>query len=493
MGSPAMLSQAKYLTAAGMLEYALQLVLPMYLVRALTSEDFASYRFLGLLVSTASAALLFGMPNSLTYFLPRLDARDKGAYVTQTIAFSLLAGCGAAALVALGVSWTSAGGPLALLPTSHLAVYALLAVYFASLPLDGLPLAQGHIRTQAWINAAGSVVRVGAVATGAWIGTIEAVCWAMVVFALTRCSLLALYLVRELPLGRPELRLSRLRNQLGYALPFGLSGAFYLMRGQAEQWIAAGMLSPAEYAAVSIAAVVSPFVLMLRGSISRSIVPALNRLAHDGRHDEMIALNARANIATTAILIPLLSFVFVFADVLVTTVYTARYAAAADVMRVICIGLLAYCVEFASMNACFRIGRRIAIFDGSLLVVTVSISVALTHWVGLQGAVAGSAFGLYLGCAFSAYLAKTQLKRPVSALQPWGPVARYLLAGVVTAALSGGLLRVLRHDQPEWVAVALAVAAFALSYLVLTRLLGVTLLPARSVPAAQPTGVEVPA
>jgi O-antigen/teichoic acid export membrane protein len=488
-----MLSQAKYLTAAGMLEYALQLVLPMYLVRALTSEDFASYRFLGLLLGTASAALLFGMPSSLSYFLPRLDARERGAYVTQTLVFSLLMGCFAAGLVATGVALVASTGPLALLPPSHLAVYALLAIYFASLPLDGLPLAQGQIRTQAVVNALGSVVRVGAVAAGAWIGTIEAVCWAMVVFAMTRCAILAIYLARELPLGRTAPRLSRFRDQIGYALPFGLSGAFYMMRGQAEQWIAAGLLSPAEFAAVSIAAVVSPFVLMIRGSISRSIVPTLNRLAHAGRHDEMIALNARGNLAATAILVPLLCFVFVFADVLVTTVYTERYAAAADVMRVICVGLLAYCVEFASMNACFRIGRKVAIFDGSLLVITITISVALTQWIGLQGAVAGSAVGLYLGASFSAWLAKRQLHRPISGLQPWGPVARYLLAGLASAALSGGLLQSLRHDQAEGFAVAVSAGGFALAYLVLIRLLGLSLMPARGLKAPRPIGDEVPA
>lgn len=474
-----MLSQAKYLTAAGLLEYALQLVLPVYLVRALSVDDFASYRFLGLLLGTATASLLFGMPGSLSYFLPRLAEREKAAYAAQTLLFSLLMGGMAAGFVATTVWAAPSAGALALLPAAHAAVYALLIFQFASMPLDGLPLALGHVRGQALVNATAAVVRVAAVATGAWIGSIEAVCWAMVVFALTRCALLGLYLARHLPLRGLDLRRARLRDQLGYALPFGLAAAFYMLRGQAEQWIAAGMLSAADYAAVSIAAVVTPFVLMLRGSLSRAVVPALNRLAHEQRTPAMLALNGRTNIAATALLVPLIAFVFTFADAIVLTIYTERYAAAAGVMRVICVGLLAYCVEFASLNACFRIGRKVAVFDGLLLLLSIGISITLTHWIGLQGAVAGSALGLYLGAAFGVWLASRQLGLPVSALMNWGVVARYGLAGVAAAALGGAALQWWRADHALWLASLAAAPVFGAAYLLALRVLGLRLRPER--------------
>lgn len=487
-----MLNQAKYLTAAVLLEYGLQLVLPIYLVRALAAEDFASYRFLGLLLSTSTVVLAAGVPGSLSYFLPRQAGREQAAYVGQTAVFSLTMGLVAALLLALALGLLPQAGPLALVPSAHLPVYALLALQFAALPLDNAPIARNDIRGQALVNALSAVVRVMAVVCGAAVGTVEAVCWAMVVFASARVLAMGFYVARVWAwrdtLG---LRLTRLKDQLGYALPFGLGNAFYALRGQAEQWIAAGMLSVTDYASVSIAAVLSPLVIMLRVSVSRSVVPTLQKLAHEERHDEMLALNSRSNIIASAMLVPLIAFVFAFADVLVVQIYTERYAAAADVMRVICIGLLAYGVEFSSINRCFRIGRKVATFDGALLACSIVVSLVLAHFIGLQGAVAGSALGLFLGGAFGAHLTSKQMRRPIAQLQDWRAIGGYLLAGAAAAVLPQAVYGRLHVDHTMLTSAFAAVPVFALVYVGVLRLTGQALWPDRkSAPAPLHRGPE---
>lgn len=487
-----MLHQAKYLTAAVLLEQALQMLLPIYLVRALTPHDFASYRFLALMLATSTVVLAAAMPSSLQYFLPRHQPAEKAGYVGQTILFMGAMGLLATGLLAAAVAGLPPAGPLALLPPEHLPVYILVALHFTALPIDSLLIARGEIRGQAAVSAASAVVRVATVAAGATFGTIEAVCWSLVVVSVLRILALLVYVGWTMDL-RDALRLrwSRLRDQLHYAVPFGIGNAFYSLRSQSEQWIAAALLSPTEYASVSIAAVITPLVVMLRISISRSIVSSLQKLAHENRFDEMLALNTRANIVAASMLVPLIAFVFAFADELVVIIYTERYAAAADVMRVICIGLLSFCVEYLSLNRCFRVGRKVATFDGALLVFSVLVSSYLGHRIGLQGVVVGSSLGLFLGALFGLRLAMLQTGRPLARMQDWGATGGYLLAGASAAASSMSILGWMRPEHSIWWAMAAAVPVFAIVYVVVLRLVGQDLIPDRRTPPVK-TGEPVP-
>ena len=75
------------LGAANAINCALQLLLPVVLVRYLDREVFGEYRLLWLAVGTIMAVAPVDVPDSLYYFLPRSEQMLKRLYVNQTLLF----------------------------------------------------------------------------------------------------------------------------------------------------------------------------------------------------------------------------------------------------------------------------------------------------------------------------------------------------------------------------------------------------------------------
>ncbi|MFP5390666.1 MAG: lipopolysaccharide biosynthesis protein, partial [Gammaproteobacteria bacterium] len=166
------------LTAANMLDFGLQFLLPIALVRLLPPEAFADYRLAWLAIGTAMAVAPFALPRSLFYFLPRAAEHERGAYVRQT--FCLLLASGALAGVLLG-PWNP------LLPASLRAMHhaawfmpLFLTLWVAANLVEFLPNARGNVPAQARIIVALALLRVLMVAGAAASGRSDVVFGALV-------------------------------------------------------------------------------------------------------------------------------------------------------------------------------------------------------------------------------------------------------------------------------------------------------------------------
>ncbi len=100
--------RAVSLAIASALDYALQFLLPVVLVRYLEPTAFARYRLLWLVAGTVMAVVTQAMAGSLYYFLPRSDADTKRLYINQTLLYLITAGLIAAGAVSVLDPWLPA-------------------------------------------------------------------------------------------------------------------------------------------------------------------------------------------------------------------------------------------------------------------------------------------------------------------------------------------------------------------------------------------------
>ena len=473
-----MLSKAKYLAAASAFEYTLQFALPILLTRTLVEADFATYRFLWLVAGTVSSVLLLGLPQSLFYFLPRRDGPERATVLLQTIAACTLFGALAAALTlaAARIPWTV--GAFTLLPRDTLAFVLFLTIFCGTAAYDNMAAAMGEIEVQARISVAASTTRVVAVLVGVWIGTIEAVIWALVVFAFTRFAMQALYVARRVPVRQASVGVASLREQIGYSLPFGLATGAWQLRGQAEQWVGAAMLTAREYASLSIAGSIMPVVLLVRRAITNSIFADLNRLESEGKHVEMLAVNGEANLMAAALLFPLLALLFAVAQPLVVLVYTPTYADAALVAQLLIIGSVgSNFIETSSMAKALNLGRQLLMFDAAMLVVSVALSIAGGWLFGLTGIVIGSIVGRYMSTIFCAWIVVRALRIPLARFQPWGQLTKALAASAMAAGLGWLAVRYAGVRVGPWLQIAAGAATVAISYVLLALAMKLPLRP----------------
>lgn len=440
-------------------DHALHFLLPVVLARALDAATFGEYRLLWLVIGTVSAFASLNMGGSLYYFLPRSDAPTRRLYVQHTLLYFAAAGlvCGLA---------VTAWNPLLPAPMEPLTRYGALVPVFvglwmASIMLDFLPTIDERIRWQAWVTLTISGLRAALVAAAAIAtGDLRAILWLMIAVVAVKLALLVYYVARQHGLARPWCDRRLFAGHFRHALPFGVSGALYSLRAQADQWVAASLFALSSFAAFSIAAIVGQVVAMFRQSVIEAFMPAMSRMEATGDQHGMMEMNKRANAMVGFALFPMLAAAFVFAHEVVSIVYTAAYLEAVPVMRVYVVGMVALVIEVASVLQLLRQGPYAVRVYGAALGVSVSASLAGALTFGLPGAACGSVLATFVDRALTLRRVSRLTGIGFAALQDWRALGWFL----ASAALAGAAAWLVAPSGNPFVRVVAGTAVLAAVY-----------------------------
>ncbi|HET7401543.1 MAG TPA: oligosaccharide flippase family protein [Usitatibacter sp.] len=449
--------RALSLGSANAIDYALQFLLPMVLTRTLDPHSFGQYRLLWLAVATLMLIAPMCMPSSLYYFLPRSDRPTQRIYINQALVFVGIAGVISAWALSL---WNPLlPGKLRELSEGHgVVVPAFVMLWVFAQTLDILPTADERVGWQARAVVSLSALRAVTLSAAAVIThDLYAVFWTLLAFAVVKAALLLYYVARHHGLGLPLARRDHFKAQVKQAAPFALSGALHGIRSQGDQWIAAAMFTVPMFASFSVATVLAPLVQIFRASVNNVFLPSMSRLQSNGDTAGMLALNSRANAMVALLVYPMLAFAFVFAEQVITLVYTRTYLDAVPVMRLYILGLVAFVVELVSLLFVMQQGSFAARVNGLVLFLALPMSwFGATHW-GLMGAAAGSVAAIYTERLLSLSRLAQLTNTPISRLQDWPTLAGILAAAIIAALAAGVALH-----WTEWSSFATLVAGGAI-------------------------------
>lgn len=455
------------LSFANAVEMAIQVALPIALVRLLTEGDFGLYRTLWLIAFTCSGTLAFGMPASLLYFLPRSEKGRARQYMAQVALFMFAVGLLAAAGTAFFVLNHETGQGLGLMAAPFVGLWV-----FASL-LDFVFNAQQAVSSQARTNLSFALLRVLLVLGAALVfRDWTAVMIAQLVLVVTKASVCAYNVARYTrPFERPTV--DTLSEQARYSLPFGISTTLYLLRSRIDQWMVASLFSVAQFGMYSIASVFTPIQSLIRMTVNQVVLPEMSRMQAQSDNSQMMALSRRCNIAIGLLMFPILAFIAVWAESILSFLFTNRYSGVAPILRVYLVVMLLESIEIAWMLMAMRQGRFMMIVDAIALPVSIAVAALGAVTLGLVGAAAGGIAGalvaqvsLYRRCAQQTGIA-------VRNLQDWATLGRIALASMLSGGVSLGVLLL---PLPEYAIVKLLLAGllFCATYLLALRLLGVS-------------------
>lgn len=430
--------RAMSLGAAKAFDQAMQFLLPVVLVRCLDTATFGEYRLLWLAVGTLMYVATFNMPGTLYFFLPRSETRLKRLYINQTMLFLGLSGLVCASLASPWNPWLpEVLGPLArhgaLVPT-------FIVLWLTATLLDFLPAVDERIAWQSLALITLALLRVVLVGAGAFLsGSMEVLIWLLIAFVLVKLAVLVSYIKRFHGLRRPVFDRSLFASQVKMAAPMGMSTALFGMRWQADQWIAAQLFTLVQFAAFSISGILGAVVGIFRGSVNAAFLPSMSRLQAAGDVRGMLELNSRANVMVGMLLFPMLACGFVFAEELITVVYTDVYIEAAPVMRLYVFAFAVMVVELGSVVLLLDQGRYALGVNVVTLCFSIALSLAAALHYGLWGAAVGGTLAIYL----DRFLMLRRIARhtgiPLRNLQDWGGLALALgfatLAGAVAYAI----------------------------------------------------------
>lgn len=431
--------RALSLGAVKAFDNAMQFLLPVVLVRCVDAATFGEYRLLWLVVGTVMAVATLNMCGTLYFFVPRSPPERKRLHVHQTMLYLAAAGLVCAAAVS---PWNPLLPP-AVQPLGEygLLVPAFVALWVAAILLDFLPTIDERIRWQACATLGVTALRTLLVAVGAWAsGEFRVILWLLVAVVAAKLVLLFVYVGHRHGLGRPWFERRAFAEQFTHSAPLGVSNAFFGLRGQSDQWVAASLFSLSSFAAFSIAALVGQVVHIFRVSVLEALLPSMSRLQAAGDVRGMMEMNRRGNMLVAKALFPLLAFAFAFAGELITVVYTASYAEAAPAVRLYAFGQAALVVEVGSLVLLLRQGSFVLWVTGLALGLSVAVSWFGAHHFGLAGAAAGSVLAIYLDRGLTLRRIARLTGTRFAELQDWGGLARTFVLAALSAALAWGVV-----------------------------------------------------
>ncbi|GEJ56264.1 lipopolysaccharide biosynthesis protein [Anaeromyxobacter diazotrophicus] len=434
---PSLLGRAGPLIAARLASACVTLFIPLVLARMMPQAEYGTYKLLFLVSLTAAAVLPLGVAQSLYFFVPR--AREPRVYFGQTLAFMLAAGGlgGAALLAAAPLLARALSTPGILEHRLELALFTALAVGAA--PLEPSITSQGRTRLAALFYLGSDALRAAALIVPALIGLgLHGMMRAMVAWASLRLGTAwAITLLAQR--GRLWDR-ALFRQQLAYALPFGMAIVFAIPQQYAHQFIVAHAVGPALFAVYAVACFELPFVDLFYTPTGEVLMVQLGELDRAGRRSEGAAAFRDAVARLAALLLPPIAFVFAVAPAFITTMFGPRFAGAAPLFRVC---LLVMPLGIWPLDATLRArGETRHILLTYVLKAAVSIPVVwlAVERFGLPGAAAAYVGSEFLGRALLAWRVPRALSSRGHAVRlgelvPGRALARTVAVAVGLAAL----------------------------------------------------------
>jgi O-antigen/teichoic acid export membrane protein len=436
-----MRSSALTLAFAGGIEYGLQLVVPIVLAHRLDPTVFGQYRFLWLLAGTVLAIAPAFMPQALFYLLPRAEPGQRRLLIGNVLVYLAFVAC-LVGVVAIG--WNSifpAAADSLFFETAGISTI-FLSLWMAASLLDVLPSAEGRARWQSGAIIAMAVLRALLLAGAAIVASdIFGMVSAMLAVAVVKLMVLAYYLYSRQE--RLSWQVIGIKNQLAYCVPFAIGNTLFLLQLQADQWVVASMLTPAQYAVFSIAAVMLPIASLIRRAVNTALMPALNSAHAQGNFPEIRRLIATTNASSAIFLLPISGLLLVILPDFVCLVYTCRYIEAVPIMRVYLISLIAAAFAVGHVLPALGKGRFAAINSACCLVLSVFSSIVGVHQFGMIGAALGSVLSLAVGELWSVQVVSRTLGVSMRQLQAWRALAPVFLStgtAVVAVAMLGNFV-----------------------------------------------------
>ncbi len=429
-----MLARTMLMIGSKVVAHAAFLLIGVVLARTLTQAEFGTFNQVWLVNKSLLFLFELGLPISVYYFLPRLRDDQKKGFILQTVL----------SLVVFSLPFSAAlywlADPLAVnFNNPALANYLRL---FAFYPLVMLPsvsteeilLSLGRVRSAAVFESVSKIAMIIAVAAAAIFGQqLDRVFQSLIVYGMIQ-SMLGLWLVWQ-PVKRLKLKfsLSEWRSQLAYAAPYGLSSLTGALNYQVDKVMVSLFNPPAVFAIYAAGA----FEIPLGGVTSLPVVSVmmsdLTQMYADGNIAGFLAMWHQSMRKLALPVLAVTTFLMVFADPVVTGLFSAKYAASVWPFRIYLLFSPVRITVFDYILA--SLGKTEMVLRAQLVAMIANIVVGfiLLKAVGWMGAAVAAVLAGYLFSGLILNQIRERLGLSWRQVMPWRDLARVALVAIVTA------------------------------------------------------------
>ena len=404
------------------LNYGVQLLSPIFLVRIFDIHGYGQYREFVLYAMISAVIVAFSIPTNLIYFLPKRPEREREA-VTNSALFLL-----ATSLVGILVLFI--GRDFIRARTSYDFVAPLILYVFFFVNLDFFEsYCLGKRRTMAvlYYSTARTIARIVSVIVAAHLSRdVMIVLRVMIAVEMIKCVFLVFFFRRHFA---PRLDLELVREQLRFIVPLGSASVIEYCNSEIAKLVVSVTMGVERLGLYTIGSYQIPAISIIRSSVIDTLFPEI-AIAND--RDRLLPWQ-RANVIFCAISFPLFAVFLYHARIVIGTLFGDQYIAAVPLFRIYLVMMLLQCFEMGTPLRAANQNR--AFVFGSVLSFTIDIGFILAFFK-IIGFVA-PAIAIVLGeISIALYLGRKVLAIyhiGIGELFMWGKILRIVTASAAVA------------------------------------------------------------
>ena len=312
-------------------------ILNIGLARTMGPETFGSFQQV-FIFNALFIILTLGVPETMYFFLPRLDEEERHRFLGQTLVVLTVAGA-----VGVIVFWLGAPFFAAIQHNpeieSRLRMFAVYGAFLvASSFSDPVFITFKRIRYLFVLNAVHALFLLGLTV---WYyiskGSPDFLFAGMAVFGFFKYLLAIILLYRMKPIigeiwffkGKSMLGL-----QLSFALPMVLSTTIDIISRWLDKYVVSLLFGTEALGVFFVGAIEIPFIAVFVSSVFSVVSPALNSLHHKNDIKGFVKLTSNTLKFTSKIIWPIFIYFFVFADHIIPLVFREDFTGAIAPFRI---------------------------------------------------------------------------------------------------------------------------------------------------------------
>lgn len=413
-------SFAVYTATGRFLAMLCNFIVPVFLTRVLNQTDYGLYSQFILLLGFTGSIFSFGLQSNLYYFYPPADNVQRKTLLGNTLlsmmALSILA------FVFMEVPFLSrlfVKDDLLLQYVGIIGICVLLNV--PTYILFPLFVIRSDKRASVLYPSIEVFIKVIFIIVLALLySSVRTIFIGLLIVQVFLCVFTLCYSFAPLRnVSAPWFKWSLMKDQLRYAVPFGLSVVLFTLFRQLDKVICISYISPAEYAIYSLAFYGIPGINQIYDSVSEVNLLNMANSYRDGDKKETLELYQSFCSKLLSFSAPLILVVFLFANEIFSFLFSPIYISAVPFFRIY---IFSFLIGALGAGTVIRAsGKTILTLRAYLysLVVYLPFSYVSIRKYGVWGAIITAMLGIIVPKLFQIFYEKNILSVSIKEYMPW--------------------------------------------------------------------------
>ena len=425
-------SFAIYTATGRILAMLCNFIVPIFLTRILSQTDYGLYSQFILLLGFTGSIFSFGLQSNLYYFYPPADDARKKTLLGNTLILMLALSILAFVFMEVPVlSSLFIKDELLLQYIGIVGICVLLNV--PTYILFPLFVIRKDKKTSVFYPSIEVFIKVVFTVVLALIyNSIHAIFIGLLVVQVLLCIFTLLYTftpLRKTSASWYDWKL--MKEQLKYAIPFGLSVVLFTLFRQFDKVICISYISPADYAIYSLAFYGIPGINQIYDSVSEVNLLNMANSYREGDKKETLALYQSFCSKLLSFSAPLILIVFLFANEIFGLLFTLEYLGAVPFFRIYIFSFLVGALGAGTViRASGKTKLTLRAYLYSLIIYLPFSYLSIKHY-GVWGAITTAMLGIILPKVFQIAFEKNILSVKLKYYMPWRSFAVILLISLL--------------------------------------------------------------